>query len=50
MSDLWDETDDDDASPICDACGVSALPPEIPGEPSTCENADCPTFGEPILS
>jgi hypothetical protein len=49
MSDLWDETEDD-ASPICAACGVSALPPEIPGEPSTCENADCPVFGEAILS
>jgi len=49
MSNLWDETGDD-ASPICDACGVSALPPEIPGGPSTCENAECLAFGEPIQS
>jgi len=48
MSDLWDETDDHDVSPICPACGVSALPPEAPGEPSTCENPNCPAFGEPI--
>ncbi len=47
MSDLWEETEDD-ASPICDACGVSALPPEVPGAPSSCENADCDAFGEPI--
>ena len=46
MSDLWDETDDDDVSPICNACGVSALPPEAPGEPSMCENPNCPAFGE----
>jgi hypothetical protein len=46
MSDLWDESDDTDVSPICDACGVSALPPEAPGEPSMCENPNCPAFGE----
>jgi hypothetical protein len=46
MSDLWDETDDGDVSPICTACGVSALPPEVPGEPSMCENPNCPAFGE----
>lgn len=46
MSDLWDETDDDDVSPICVVCGVSALPPEAPGEPSMCENPDCSEFGE----
>lgn len=46
MSDLWDELDDDDVSPICGACGVSALPPEAPGEPSMCENPNCPAFGE----
>lgn len=46
MSDLWDDHDDDDVSPICEACGVSALPPEAPGEPSMCENANCPAFGE----
>ncbi len=45
MSDLWDEPDDDH-SPICNACGVSALPPEAPGEPSMCENPNCPAFGE----
>ena len=48
MRDLWDETDDADVSPICPACGVSALPPEAPGEPSMCENANCSGFGEPI--
>jgi hypothetical protein len=46
MSDLWDETDDGDVSPICTACGVSALPPEAPGEPSMCENPNCSAFGE----
>ncbi len=48
MSDLWDETDDADVSPICPACGVSALPPEAPGEPSMCENPNCSEFGEPM--
>ncbi|MEM9466441.1 MAG: hypothetical protein AAGA90_13795 [Actinomycetota bacterium] len=48
MSDLWDDLDDDDVSPICPSCGVSALPPEAMGEPSMCENADCIAFGEPI--
>ena len=47
VSNLWDERDDDD-SPICPTCGVSALPPEVPGEPSSCENADCDAFGEPV--
>jgi len=48
MSDLWDDDDidDDDISPICPACGVSALPPEAPGEASMCENPNCSTFGE----
>ncbi len=46
MSDMWDETDDDDVSPICPECGVSALPPEAPGEPSMCENPNCSAFGE----
>ncbi len=46
MRDLWDETDDDDVSPICPACGVSTLPPEVPGEPSMCENPNCSAFGE----
>ena len=46
MSDLWDETDDRDVSPICTTCGVSALPPEVPGEPSMCENPNCSEFGE----
>jgi hypothetical protein len=46
MIDLWDETDDDDVSPICPACGVSTLPPEAPGEPSMCENPNCSAFGE----
>ncbi|MEM9204678.1 MAG: hypothetical protein AAGC53_23795 [Actinomycetota bacterium] len=50
MSDLWDEIDDDDVSPICPACGVSALPPEAIGEASMCENANCSAFGEPISS
>jgi hypothetical protein len=49
MSDLWDDIDDGDVSPICPACGVSALPPEAPGESPTCENPDCFAFGEPIL-
>ena len=48
MSDLWDETDDGDVSPICIACGVSALPPEAPGEASMCENPNCSVFGEPM--
>jgi hypothetical protein len=43
MSDLWDETDDGDISPICTTCGVSALPPEAPWEPS---NPNCSEFGE----
>lgn len=47
MSNLWDDADDDD-SPICPACGVSALPPEWPGEPSSCENANCAAFGDPM--
>ena len=48
MSDLWDDADREDAddSPICAACGVSALPPEAPGEPPMCENPNCSTFGE----
>ena len=46
MSELWDETDDDDVSPICPVCGVSALPPEAPGEASMCENPNCSEFGE----
>ncbi|MFT5202718.1 MAG: hypothetical protein ACI9C1_002112 [Candidatus Aldehydirespiratoraceae bacterium] len=50
MSDLWDELDDDDVSPICGACGVSALPPEAPGEPSMCENPNCSAFGELMSS
>ena len=48
MSDLWDDLDDD-VSPICPSCGVSTLPPEVPGEDPVCENADCPAFGEPIV-
>ena len=48
MSDLWDEIDDDDISPICLECGVSALPPEAAGEPSMCENPNCISFGDPI--
>ena len=43
---MWDEIEGDD-SPICPQCGVSALPPE-PGDPSTCENADCDAFGDAI--
>jgi hypothetical protein len=50
MSDLWDEADHADVSPICPTCGVSALPPELPGEPSSCENSDCSEFGEPMGS
>jgi len=46
VSGHWDDTDDGDVSPICPACGVSALPPEAPGEPSMCENPDCSAFGE----
>jgi len=46
VSDLWDEIDDGDVSPICRSCGVSALPPEARGEASMCENPDCPAFGE----
>ncbi|MCH9834433.1 MAG: hypothetical protein P8O03_12530 [Ilumatobacter sp.] len=46
MSNLWDGIDGDDVSPICAVCGVSALPPEAPGEASMCENPDCSAFGE----
>ena len=46
---MWDEIDGEDPSPICPRCGVSGLPPEAPGEPSRCENADCDAFGEPII-
>ena len=45
---LWDDVDTDDISPICDSCGVSALLPEAPGEPSICENPNCSRFGSPI--
>lgn len=43
---LFDDYGDDDPSPICGFCGVSALAPEVPGEDPTCENADCSAFGE----
>ncbi len=43
---LWDDIADDDISPICPACGVSALPPEAAGEASMCENPNCDAFGE----
>lgn len=46
MSDLFDDIDDGDHSPICIACGVSALPPEAPGEPSMCETPNCSELGE----
>lgn len=39
---------EDDAAPICQFCGVSALQPEVPGDPFRCENADCEAFGDPI--
>lgn len=45
---MWDEIDGEDPSPICPHCGVSGLPPETPGEPSRCENADCDAFDQPI--
>ena len=51
MTSLWDDGEDesgDDPSPICPACGVSALPAEVPGEQPDCENASCVQFGEPI--
>ena len=48
MSDMWDEIEGDDPSPICGFCGVSALPPEDPGGESSCENADCDAFGDSI--
>lgn len=48
MSDLWDEPEEDDPSPICGSCGVSALPPEQPGESSICENANCDAFGDSV--
>ncbi len=49
MSDQWDETDGGDLSPLCIARGVSALPPEAPGEPSMCENPNCPALSEPMI-
>ncbi len=54
VSDLWDDVggdpdeSSDDESPICRYCGVSALPPEVPGDQSSCENPDCDAFGEPV--
>lgn len=48
MRDMWDDIDDGDPSPICSACGVSALAPDVADAPSICENADCDLFGEPI--
>lgn len=48
MSDLWDEGDED-ASPICAFCGVSALPAEMPGDEPICENSACSAFGESIV-
>lgn len=45
---MWDEVDDDDPSPICADCGVSGLPPEIPGDAARCENPDCDAYGQPI--
>ena len=47
MSDLWDEPDDRTA-PICGACGVTALPAEVPGENPVCENPNCVVFDEPL--
>lgn len=47
MSDMFDELEDD-PSPICSACGVSALPAETPGELPECENPICEAFGEPV--
>jgi len=45
---MFDDYGDDDPSPICVQCGVSALPAEVPGELPTCENVGCAAFGEPI--
>ena len=47
MSDLWDDIGEEE-SPICGYCGVSMLPPAGPGEPQSCENADCEAFGSPV--
>jgi len=47
VANLWDE-DEDDPSPICGSCGVSALPAETPGESQVCENVNCDAFGEAI--
>jgi len=44
---LWDD-EEDDPSPICPTCGVSALPPEVPGTSPQCENADCVSFGDSL--
>lgn len=41
----WDEAEVERVE-ICSACGVSMLPPEVPGEPSTCENAGCEAWAE----
>jgi hypothetical protein len=50
LEDAFDNIEGDEPSPICSACGVIALPAEIPGDDPTCENADCSAFGEGITT
>lgn len=50
-SDGWDDDWEDaevNRPVICPSCGVSALPPERPGEPPVCENGGCDAYGEPV--
>jgi len=47
MTFLWDDLEDD-PSPICATCGVSALPAEEPDAQPICENAACEVFGESV--
>ena len=45
--DSWSDAEIE-RSILCRSCGVSSLPPEIPGEVSVCENPDCEAFGESV--
>jgi hypothetical protein len=46
-ADDWDKAEVD-RSIICQACGVSTLPSEQPGQDAVCENPDCDSFGEVV--
>lgn len=38
----------DDHSPICGACGVTALLTDERSATFACENPDCDAFGDPV--